>query len=125
MIIQIGILFIFLAVGEFIVRLTDKPVPSSIIGMLLLASALKVGVVRLSWVERAATFLVNNLGFFFVPAGIALMRCMGIVKDQLWPIVGASVLSTVLIIAVTGWVHQWVRKGVSRRGNREGTKVVD
>lgn len=125
MIIQIGILFIFLAVGEFIVRLTDIPVPSSIIGMLLLASALKVGVVRLSWVERAATFLVNNLGFFFVPAGIALMRCMGIVKDQLWPIVGASVLSTVLIIAVTGWVHQWVRKGVSRRGSREGTKVVD
>ena len=121
MIIQIGILFIFLAVGEFIVRLTDIPVPSSIIGMLLLASALKVGVVRLSWVE----FLVNNLGFFFVPAGIALMRCMGIVKDQLWPIVGASLLSTVLIIAVTGWVHQWVRKGVSRRGNREGTKVVD
>ncbi len=119
MIVQIGVLFVFLAIGEFIVGVTGMPIPSSILGMLLLAAALRVGVIKLGWVERAANFLVRNLGFFFVPAGIALMRCMGIVRDQFWPIVGASVLSTALIIAVTGWVHQTMRKWVSHRHDCE------
>lgn len=99
--------------GELIVYLTGLPVPSSIIGMLLLAAALKFRVVRLMWVDKVSDFLVKNLGFFFVPAGVGLMRCLGLISEQWLPIVGASVISTFLIIAVTGWVHQLVRRAVS------------
>lgn len=83
--------------------------PSSIIGMILLTCALKARLVKLSQVDKTANFMVHNLGFFFVPAGIGLMRCLGIVRDQWLPIVGASVVSTVVILWVTGWVHQFVR----------------
>lgn len=109
MILQCAVLFIFLALGELIVYLTSIPVPSSIIGMLLLAAALKLRVIRLLWVEKVADFLTRNLGFFFVPAGVGLMRCLGLVADQWLPIVASSVISTFIIIAVTGWVHQSVR----------------
>lgn len=109
MIVQCGVLFAFLALGELFVMLTGVPVPSSIIGMLLLTMALKAGVVKLSHVEKMANFLVHNLGFFFVPAGIGLMSCLGIVGSQLVPIAIATVVSTVIIIVVTGHVHQWVR----------------
>lgn len=115
MILQFGILFAFLAIGEFIVWLTGIPVPSSIIGMLLLTASLKAGVVKPCQVERLSDFLVHNLGFFFVPAGVGLMNCLGIISDQWLPIVGASVGSTVVIIAVTGWTHRMVRKSMSRR----------
>ncbi len=110
MILQLGILFVFLAVGEVVVALTGVSIPSSIIGMLLLTAALKLRVVRLMWVDKAADFLVKNLGFFFVPAGVGLMRCMGLLRDQWLPIVVATVVSTFIIIAVTGWVHQLVRR---------------
>lgn len=109
MIIQFGILFLFLALGEIAVYFTGVPVPSSIIGMILLTCALKARLVKLSQVDKTANFMVHNLGFFFVPAGIGLMRCLGIVRDQWIPIVGASVVSTVVILWVTGWVHQFVR----------------
>ncbi len=109
-ILQFGIIFVFLAVGEFVVKCT--------IGMLLLALSLRLGIVRLEWVDRISAFLVHNLGFFFVPAGVGLMKCLGLLADQWIPIVGASVGSTVVIIAVTGWVHQLVRRSMSRRQRR-------
>ena len=64
MILQCAVLFAFLALGELIVYLTGIPIPSSIIGMLLLACALKVRLVRLMWVDKISDFLVSNLGFF-------------------------------------------------------------
>lgn len=109
MILQFGVLFAFLVAGELLVRFTGIPVPSSIIGMVLLCMSLKLGVVKLQWVEKLSSFLVHNLGFFFVPAGIGLMNCLGLIADQWVPIVLSTVISTVIIIAVTGWVHQLTR----------------
>lgn len=81
--------------------------------MLALTAALKLRLVRLFWVDKIADFLTKNLGFFFVPAGVGLMRCLGVIADEWLPIVVASVVSTVIIIAVTGWVHQLVRRWLS------------
>ncbi len=116
MVIQCAVLFGFLALGEFIVWLTGIPVPSSIIGMVLLAAALKTGWIKERWIARIADFLVENLGFFFVPAGVGLMECMGLLQAQWLPIVGATVISTFLIIATTGWVHQLTRRRMRRHG---------
>lgn len=110
MILQCAVLFAFLAIGELIVWLTDIPIPSSIIGMLLLTAALKAKIVKLRWVSGISDFLVKNLGFFFVPAGVALMLHFDLIKSQWLPIVGSALLSTIIVLAVTGWVHQLTRK---------------
>lgn len=115
MILQFGILMAFLALGELVVWLTGVPIPSSIIGMLLLTVALHYKIVRLRWVDTLASFLVHNLGFFFVPAGVGLIASLGLVSNELIPIVGASVGSTIIIIAVTGQTHQLVRKAMGHR----------
>ncbi|MDE7025479.1 MAG: CidA/LrgA family protein [Paramuribaculum sp.] len=124
MILQFGVLFAFLAAGELVVKLTGVPVPSSIIGMVLLCASLKAGVVKLEWVDKLSAFLVHNLGFFFVPAGIGLMNCLGLIADQWVPIVCATVISTVIIIAVTGWAHQWTRSMSSKMYKRVTKKEV-
>ena len=106
MIRQLAILFGCLALGELIITLTHIPLPSSILGMLLLTLLLKLQVIRLEWVRSISDFLVTNIGFFFVPPGVAIMLYFDIIKAQFVPIVAASVVSTVLVLAVTGWVHQ-------------------
>lgn len=106
MIRQLAILFGCLALGELIITLTHIPLPSSILGMLLLTLLLKLKVIRLEWVRSISDFLVTNIGFFFVPPGVAIMLYFDIIKAQFVPIVTASVVSTVLVLAVTGWVHQ-------------------
>ena len=103
---QLAILCGCLALGEFVIYVTHIPLPSSILGMLLLTLFLKLKIVRLEWVRSISEFLVANMGFFFVPPGVAIMLYFDIIKAQFWPIVLASVVSTVLVLAVTGWVHQ-------------------
>lgn len=110
MIRQCAVLFGCLALGELIVSLTGVMLPSSIIGMLLLTLFLKLGWVKLKWVQGLSDFLVANLGFFFVPAGVALMLYFDIIEAQFWPIVVSAVVSTVLVLVVTGWTHQIIRK---------------
>ncbi|MDE7458038.1 MAG: CidA/LrgA family protein, partial [Muribaculaceae bacterium] len=98
------------------------PIPSSIIGMILLTASLHFGIVKLNQVEQLTNFLLKNLGFFFVPAAIGLINSLGVLKDELLAIVGASIGSTIIIIAVTGQVYQLVRKATSRR-NRKDIKL--
>lgn len=111
---QLAIIIGCLAVGEFITWLTGISVPSSIIGMLLLTFLLKVKVIKLEWVETISNFLVKNMGFFFVPPGVALMLYFGIIGKEIVPIVLATTLSTMLVLVVTGWTHIMTRKIIKR-----------
>ncbi len=127
MIRQCSILFGCMAVGELIVWLTGLRLPSSIIGMLLLTLLLKLGWIKLEWVKGLTDFLIANLGFFFVPPGVALMLYFDIIQAQLLPIVTATLVSTVIVLVVTGQVHQIVRRhmpsSVKRSKDKDDTDI--
>lgn len=110
MILQCLILFGCLVLGELIVYFTKIHFPSSVIGMLLLTLFLKLGWVKLKWVEGISDFLISNLGFFFVPPGVALMLYFDLITAEFWPIIIATLFSTILVLFVTGWVHQITRR---------------
>lgn len=107
---QFFVIFGCLALGEIIVWATGIKLPSSIIGMLLLTFFLKLGWVKLRWVEKLSELLISNLGFFFVPPGVALILYLDLIKAQWFPIVTATVVSTLLVLVVTGQMHQLVIK---------------
>lgn len=110
MAIQFFVIFGCLALGEVIVWATGIKLPSSIIGMLILTLLLKLGWVKLGWVERLSQLLISNLGFFFVPPGVALILYLNVIKDYWLSIMMATVVSTVLVLVVTGHMHQLVIK---------------
>lgn len=107
---QCVIIFGCLALGELFVYLTGVHFPSSVVGMLLLTLFLKLGWIKLSWVQGISDFLISNLGFFFVPPGVALLLYFDLITAEFWPIVVATFVSTVLVFLVTGWVHQITRR---------------
>jgi holin-like protein len=113
------IIFGCLAAGEGLIRLTGIHLPSSIIGMLLLTLLLKFGWVRESWVNGLSKVLIANLGFFFIPASVALMLYLDLIAAQWLPIVGATVVSTILVLLVTGHTHQLVRRLLNKK-NKAG-----
>lgn len=106
MIKQCAIIFGCLAVGELVVSVTGIKLPSSIIGMLLLTLLLKLEWIDPAWVTSVSTVLVKNLGFFFIPPGVAVMLYLDIIQASFWPIVIAALGSVVVVLAVTGWTHQ-------------------
>ena len=107
---QFFIIFGCLAIGEFIVRLTGIKLPSSIIGMLALTALLKFNIVELSWVQKLSEFLISNLGFFFVPPGVAIMLYLDLIQKEFIPIIMATVISTISVLIATGQAHQLVIK---------------
>ena len=99
-----------MALGELIVWFTGLSLPGSIVGMLLLTAFLQMGWIKLEWVKGISDFLLSNLGFFFVPPGVAIMLYLDVIQKELLPIVMATVLSTILVLVVTGHMHQFVVK---------------
>lgn len=110
MILQCLIIFACLAVGELIVMLTGIKFPSSIIGMILLCTLLKIGIVKYEKIKGISEFLISNMAFFFIPPGIALMLYFDIIEAQFWPIAISAFISTIIVIAVTGWVYQLTKR---------------
>lgn len=107
---QCTLLFGCLALGELVVWATGLGLPGSIVGMLLLTLLLELKWIKLDDVKGIADFLLSNLGFFFVPPGVALMLYFDVIAQEFWPIVGATVVSTIVVLLVTGWTHQITRK---------------
>ena len=118
-----SIIFRCLAVGELVVLALPLSLPGSIIGMLLLTALLQMKLVRLEWVKPMSDFLVSNLGFFFIPPGVALMLYFEVIKAELWPIVTATLVSTVVVLVVTGWTHQLLSKKNKDKKNSDGNAL--
>ena len=119
---QCFILFGCLALGELTVRTTGVKLPSSIIGMLLLTLLLKLKLIKLEWVRGLTDFLIANLGFFFVPPGVALMLYFDLIRAEILPIALATLLSTVIVLIITGHTHQAVSKGEDKMREKIHTK---
>lgn len=120
---QCAVILTCFALAELIVYLTGIHFPSSLIGMLLLTLFLKLGWVRLEWVQGVAYFLLAHIGLFFVPPGVALMLHFELIQAELLPIAAATLVSTILVLAITGWTHQLLRRRRSRHDHcaRDGT----
>lgn len=114
------IIFGIYLVGELIVSLTHIPIPGNIIGLLLLLLGLCTKVIKVSQVETVANFFLDNLAFFFLPAGVSLMNSFGIIKASIIQIIIVCIITTAIIIASTGLIVQFIVNLLNK--NKKGTE---
>jgi len=110
MIRQLFVILICLALGETIVYFTGIKIPSSIIGMLLLTTGLQLKIIKLTWIKNISDFLLDNMVFFFIPPGVAIMCYLDLISEELIPILSAILGSTILVLLSTSFTHQILRK---------------
>ncbi len=114
---QFGILFGCLAIGELIALIPGLNIPGSILGMIVLTALLQRGIVRPQSISQICRFLISNMGFFFVPPGVALMLYFDLIAEEWLPITVASVVSTLLVLLVTGRLHQFLHSRIKHHNN--------
>lgn len=95
----------FCLAGEVLAALLPLPIPASVYG-LLLAAALKFGVLKLDQVRETGLFLTGIFPLLFVPAAAGVMELGSQLMNLLLPAVLAIVPITALVMAVTGMVAQ-------------------
>jgi len=107
---QCFVLLSCLALGHLVVWAVGVNFPGSIVGMLLMAAGLQMGVIKLDSVKGISDVLISNMSLFFVPNGVGLMLYFDIIKAEFWPIVITTVVSTIVVFVSTGWTYQLVRR---------------
>jgi holin-like protein len=99
-------LLLFQLCGEILSRSFDLPIPGNVMGMGLLLFALSAKLVDSKWLEEAAELLLSNMALFFVPAGVGVMVYGDLIAAEWLPITVATVVSTFIVMAVTGLLAQ-------------------
>jgi holin-like protein len=104
------VLLFCLGCGEYVAKLSAGVLPGSIVGMLLLALLLSVGVVKLSWVAAGANLLIRWMALLFVPIGVGLVDNLELLAVSLPAILVTCLMGTVVIMALAGWLFQWLEQ---------------
>jgi holin-like protein len=105
-----AILIVLQLLGTLLVDVAGLPVPGNVVGMVLMFAALRSGLVKVEWVREAAELLLSHLALLFVPAGVGVMVYFDLIAREWLPIVLATVISTFVVIAVTGWTASFLEK---------------
>jgi holin-like protein len=95
-------------VGEILHYLIPLPFPASIYGVILMFIGLMSGIIPLNSVKDTAYLLIDIMPITFVPATVGLMDSWGILKSSLVAYVTITILSTFIVMVISGLVTQWI-----------------
>ena len=96
----------FCLAGEVLAAVLPLPIPASVYGLLLLAAALKFGVLKLDQVRETGLFLTGIFPLLFVPAAAGVMELWAEMGNMLLPIIIAIIPVTVLVMVSAGRTTQ-------------------
>lgn len=105
--------------GDFLARHFQLSLPGNVLGMIILVCLLLSGILKMSNVERAAKLLLDNLALFFVPSGVGLMLYFNLISAEFAAIAITTVLSTFLVIGITGKFVEAISSYVEKRDSND------
>ena len=116
---QFMIILLLSFLGEVLKMFIPLPIPASVYGLVLMLVCLMTGVLKTSQVKDAAFFLIEIMPVMFIPAAVGLMEAWEIIKPSFLQYVVIILLSTVVVMGVSGLITQKVicsGKGSAKEG---------
>ena len=107
-VIQFLIIAAFAFIGELLHWFIPLPIPASIYGIVLLFIALEMKWVKVSDIREVSSFLIAVMPIMFIPAAAGLMESWGAVKSSVWEYALITIVSTFVVMGVSGAVTQFV-----------------
>jgi holin-like protein len=105
-ILQILFIHIFLFLGSAVKAIVPIPIPSAMVGLLLLFLSLLLGVVKLEWVEQGGNWLLAELLLFFIPSAVGIVNYDDMLNWQGFMSVLLIGLSTFIVIGSTAFIAE-------------------
>lgn len=105
---HIGILYCFFLLGSWIQATLDLFIPGSIIGMILFFIALKLGWIKVEWVEEGTALLIRHLPLLFLPVTIGIMEYFNLFAGNGIILIFIVLVSTAVVMLTAGKVSNWV-----------------
>lgn len=118
---QFGIILIISFIGEVLRYYIPLKIPASIYGLVLLFLALELRMLKVESVREASRFLIEIMPLMFVPAGVGLLSSWGMLKPVCIPVIVIVVVSTIIVMAVSGSVTQGIIRLEKKRNKKTGS----
>jgi holin-like protein len=122
MFLQICFLCVFQVIGTFFSAMFRLPIPGSIVGLVLLFLLLQLKIVKVSWVDIGANWLLAEMVLFFVPSAVGVIQYKKILEFQGIKIMLVIVLSTIFVMAFTGLSAEILAR--RKKGRKYGTVAI-
>lgn len=107
-IVQIGLILGICLAGEGISLLLPIPFPGSVIAMILLFLLLLSGLLRPDHIRQKSDFLLQNMAFFFIPAGVGIIEHIETLLPVLLPLLFICLVTTILTFAASAFTAKLV-----------------
>jgi len=107
---QLAVLWSIYLLSDYLVSLTDFPVPANVLGVVILFCLLCFGVIRLEQVEDVADFLLKHLVFFFIPIVAGLMEWGGMFREHALTLASAIIVSSLTPLFACAWIVLVLRR---------------
>ena len=112
---QVFIIFGITMAGEVLNAILALPVPSGVYGLFLMLLGLCTKVIKVSDVEDVGNFLLDTMPMMFIPVSVGLIESYGAMKAVLVPLFAISVISTIIVMVVTGKMTELIIR-LTRKG---------
>ncbi|MGL4799951.1 MAG: CidA/LrgA family protein [Cellulosilyticaceae bacterium] len=117
---ELSMVFAICLTGEWLAMLLPIPMPASILSMGILFIAFLLRWLKLESVEHVSQFLLKNMAFFFIPAGVGILEYYELLKANMIPFILICILSTILTFAATAYTVQLVITLQTRKEHTDG-----
>ena len=109
--------------GELLNYLLPLPVPAGVYGLFLLLLLLCTKVLKLEAIEATGNFLLDTMPIMFIPASVGLIDSYDAMKAILIPLIVTCLISTVVVMGVTGKVTEFMVKLLKKNETNAGEET--
>src|SRR5699024_8575014 len=113
-IVHIVLLYCIYFLGNWIQDTFSLVIPGSVIGMIILFILLLTNLIKVSWIKEGATFVVNNLVLFFIPATVGIINYFEFFKGKGFLLIVIVLFSTLLVMISSGVTSQLIMQRKER-----------
>ncbi|GIP51463.1 MULTISPECIES: CidA/LrgA family protein [Paenibacillus] len=112
---QVAILILISIAMNFLAQWLHLPIPGSILGIIVLFTLLKTNIIKLTWIEQGANWLLAELLLFFIPAAVGVMKYIPLLEHDGVRILIVVISSTVIVMVSSGLVASQIAKRKERK----------
>ncbi len=112
----IAVLLCYQLLGSVVVLVLGLKIPGPVLGMFLLFITLILSRKLPEWLDQSASYLLKHLSLLFIPAGVGVVVHLERIGSEWFAIVTTLFLSTLVGMATTAWVMQWVMRRMQSNG---------
>jgi holin-like protein len=116
LILQLLIILAFLLLGYGTANIFHIPLPGSVVGMILLFVFLITGILKVSWIEKVASFQLKHLTLLFIPPIVSLFLSSALGEIFNLYILIILVISSLCSMLGTAYFVEWYEKFRGRDG---------